>query len=224
MKITNLLEFLNEASDLQTLSYAECDGTLVNFLDLLPLDEQFMQKIDFGLIFVQYRSLQQCVIVDGLGRILSLSLLLHAICECYKKTTKKNDDAIKTIRSKYLLNGTKTKLTLNEEEQIIYNKIIFGERLSGKEKRSPIFRLLHSFWTQIKEEKLQASVIFKLLNRIYVTQIDIGSVQPRDLYYSLNKNNREINQLLLIDDYMKSIGLRKEWDSIKQIYNFYELG
>ena len=98
MKVVNLLEFLNKAKDLYTLNYAMCDNELVNFLDLMVEDEQFTQKIDLGIMFVNQKSLDQFVIVDGLNRILSLSLLLHAVCECYKKTTAQNDKAIKTMQ------------------------------------------------------------------------------------------------------------------------------
>ena len=130
MEIVNLLEFLNNAKDLYTLDYASCEHELVNFLDLMIEDEQFTQKIDLGIIYTKQKTLDQFMIIDGLSRILSLSLLLHAICECYKKTSPKNDNAIKTIRSKYLLDGSKTKLKLPQEAQIIYDKILFGERLS----------------------------------------------------------------------------------------------
>ena len=69
MKVVNLLEFLNKAKDLYTLNYAMCDNELVNFLDLMVEDEQFTQKIDLGIMFVNQKSLDQFVIVDGLNRI-----------------------------------------------------------------------------------------------------------------------------------------------------------
>lgn len=218
MEIVNLLEFLNKAKDLYTLDYAVCDNELVNFLDLMTQDEQFTKKIDLGIIYLYQRNLEQFTIVDGLNRILSLSLLLHAICECYKKTSEKNDRAIQTIRKKYLLNGSKTKLKLPQAEQIIFEKIIFGERLSGKEKQSPIFVLLHDFWVQIKEEKLQAINIFNMLEKIYVAVVETGEVSKRDIYYTLNKNNSNLNQLSLIEDYLISLGLKNEWDDLKSIY------
>ncbi len=61
MKVVNLLEFLNKAKDLYTLNYAMCDNELVNFLDLMVEDEQFTQKIDLGIMFVNQKSLDQFV-------------------------------------------------------------------------------------------------------------------------------------------------------------------
>ena len=219
METINLLEFLNKAKDLYTLNYAVCGDELVNFLDLMTEDEQFTAKIDLGIIYLEEKNLGQYTIIDGLNRILSLSLLLHAVCECYKKTSAKNDKAIHTIRTKYLIDGSKTKLRLPEKEQVIFEKIIFGERLSGKEKQSPLFVLLHNFWSQIKEEKLQAATIFNMLGKISVFAVESENVSKRDLFYSLNKNNPKINQLLLIEDYLNSFGLINEWENLKRIYN-----
>lgn len=217
MKVVNLLEFINNAKDLFTLDYAKCDDKLVNFLDLMTEDVQFTQKIDLGIVFVYQKTLDQYVIVDGLNRILSLSLLLHAVCECYKKTTAQNEKAIKTIRSKYLLNGTKLKLRLNEKDSIIYDKIINGERLSGHEKRSPMFVLLHNFWSQIKAENLQAANIFTMLKKIFVTVVDTNNVSKRNLYYKLN-GNRNLDQISLIEDYLNENGVYEDWSLIRNKY------
>lgn len=219
MEVVNLLDFLNKAKDIHALDYAACNEVLVNFLDFMTEDEQFTQKISLGVMFVKQRTSDQYTIVDGLARILSLSLLLHAICECYKKTTIKNEKAIKTIRNKYLITESHTKLHLPAEEQIIYEKIINGERLSGKEKSSPIFKLLHNFWTQIKEEDLYASNIFKMLQKVFVIMDETDNVPQRDLYFELNKHKKNINQLLLIKNYLKNIGIESEWNKIVDIYN-----
>ena len=217
MKVVNLLEFINNAHNLFTLNYAKCSDKLVNFLDLMTEDEQFTQKIDLGIIFVDQKSLDQYTIVDGLNRILSLSLLLHAVCECYKKTSAQNDKAIRTIRKKYLLSGGKSKLRLNEKDNELFNKIINGERLSGHEKATPMFKLLHNFWTQIKEEKLQAAKIFTMLKKIEVTLVETDNVSKRNLYYKLN-SSRKLNQIAFIEDFLRENGVEKIWQEIRDKY------
>lgn len=218
MEIVNLLKFLNTVHDLYTLDFARCNRELVNFLDLMTEDEQFTRSIDLGLIYLHQRTLDQYTIVDGLSRIVSLSLLLHAICECYKKTSSQNEKAIQTIRSKYLFSGSKLKLHLQDEDAELYSKIINGERLSGIEKSKPMFVLLHNFWSQIKNEKIHAGNIFKMLQKIHVALIDTETVSRRDLYYSINKHNRKINQIILIDNYLKENGVLAQWEEIKNTY------
>ena len=220
MESKNLLEFLNKIKTLAALQYARCDSKLINFLDLIAVEEEFTQRIDLGIIYLSEITLEKSEIIDGLNRLLSLSLLLHAICECYKKTTEKNEKAIKTIRKKYLLTNTRTKLRLPKDMQDIYDKIIFGERLSGKEKESPMFVLLHNFWVQIKEEKLQASRIFAMLQKITVTVVDTDNMNPRDLYYSINHEKRNLNQIMLIDDYLDKNQTKEIWQDIKKIYKY----
>ena len=215
MKVVNLLEFLNNAQSLFTLNYAKCSEELVNFLDLMTEDEQFTQRIDLGIIFVDQKSFDEFTIVDGLNRILSLSLLLHAVCECYKKTTAQNEKAIRTIRKKYLLSHCKSKLKLKEKDNELFNKIINGERLSGHEKAKPMFKLLHNFWSQIKDEKLQAAKIFTMLKKIEVTLVETDDVSKRNLYYKLN-SNRNLNQITLIEDFLRENGVEKHWQEIRK--------
>lgn len=219
MEVVNLLKFLNNVSDLYTLDFAKCNREMLNFLEVITEDEQFTRSIDLGLIYVHQRSMDQYTIVDGLNRIVSLCVLLHAVCECYKQTTPQNDKAIQTIRSKYLFSsGSKLKLHLQNDDAELYSKIINGERLSGHEKSKPMFVLLHNVWSQIKEEKIQASHIFKMLQKINVVLIDTDVVSKRDLYYRINKSNRKINQIVMIDNYLKENGVLDIWENIKSSY------
>ena len=221
MEVVNLLKFINSVSDLYTLDFARCDGNLINLLDLMNEDEQFTRNIDLGIIYINQLSLEQYTIVDGLNRILSLYLLLHAICECYKKTTPQNEKAIKTIRSKYIFShGSKFKLHLPDDYSALFAKIINGERLSGQEKNSSMFCLLHNLWTQIKQEKLQAGHIFKMLQKINVTIVETDNVSKRDLYYKINSEKRELNQISLINNYLKENGILEFWNDIKESYFF----
>ena len=217
MKVVNLLKFLNSAKLLSALDYVQCSRKLIDFLDLMTEDEQFTRNINFGVIYVNEYAKDQYYIVDGLSRVLSLSLLLHAVCECYKKTTPRNNEAIRTIRSKYLVIDNIPRLCLSNEDSKVYEKIINGERLSGIEKATPMFKLLHKFWVQIKTENLQASKIFTMLNKINVTIVETNNVSKRDLYYKLNEN-RKVNQISLIDDFLIQNGLREIWQQIKDSY------
>ena len=88
-------------------------------------------------------------------------------------------------------------MKLPQEAQIIYNKIIFGERLSGKEKDSQMFKLLHSFWTQIKEEKLQAAAQALVLQAREMAQAENDEQEPEDIDkdYTPVKRAKEENEV-----------------------------
>lgn len=218
MEVKNLLEFLNKSKNLYALDYAVCDSRLINFLELISVEEEFIRRIDLGLIYISEINLEKKGVIDGLNRILSLSLLLHAICECYKKTTERNEKAINTIRKKYLLNNTRTKLRLSKDMQVIYDKIIYGERLSGREKEHPMFVLLHDYWQEIKDNQLKASNIFAMLQKITVTVVEADNINNRDLYYSLNHDTKQLNQIKLIDDYLDKPKTKDIWREIKGLY------
>lgn len=218
MRAVSLLEFLNSAKDVCSLEYDECFHP-ADILSLINEDEQFVQRINFGIIYVHTKIQDKYTIIGGLSGIISLSLLLHAVCECYKKTSPRNDSAIRTIRSKYLLNNKRSKLRLKPAAQELYDKIINHERLSGREKDSKMFKLLHKFWSDIKENKLQAAHIFKMLQRVFVTIVDADEIPARELYYTLHKNSPDLNQLVLIQNYLKNLGIENAWTHILEIFN-----
>ena len=218
MEVVNLLDFIKNIKDFYALDCATCSPSFANFLNIISEDEQFTHKIDLGIIYIKPKTMDQYTIVDGLNRILALSLLLHAVCECYKKTTPRNERAITTIRTKYLLDGSRAKLRLLPKDQEVYDKIIFGERLSGKEKQTPMFQTLHAFWTHIKTEGMQAAKIFNMLDKIQVTLVDTEAVPPREVYYNINKFGKDLNHLLLIENYLKDIGIKAEWENLQKIF------
>ena len=78
MIILNLLEFLNSVKILTALEYAKVDNRLVNFLDLMSEDEQFTYRIDFGVMYLFCSTSEQYTIIDGLNRLLSLSLPIYS--------------------------------------------------------------------------------------------------------------------------------------------------
>lgn len=217
MEVINLLVLLNKVKSIHTLNFAEANYGAIDYLNIIAKDEMFMQKIDLGVMFIQQQTSEQFKVIDGLGRLVSLSLLLHAVCECYKKTSQKNDKAIENIRTKYLLDGNNTKLRFSPEVQKVYDKIIFGERMSGREKASPMFQLLHDFWAKIKENRLQAAKIFESLSKLFVSIVDIENFNERDLYYSLNGAQRKLDQKLLIENFFNEFGLTDSWSSIKKV-------
>ena len=52
MEEENLLEFLNKNKTLYALEYAVCNSELINFLDLISMEEEFTKRINLGVIYI----------------------------------------------------------------------------------------------------------------------------------------------------------------------------
>ena len=73
--------------------------------------------------------------------------------------------------------------------------------------------------TEIKTKELQAANIFNTLSKITVNIVEIENVSSRDIYYSLNKNQKELDQLLLIKSFIKEKNVLNEWETFLNSFN-----
>ena len=77
MESVNLLQFLNIYEELSAPNFATCELGLFNFFDLFGDEPQFTQEINLGVFYVSQKTLDRCIVIDGINRIISLSLLLQ---------------------------------------------------------------------------------------------------------------------------------------------------
>lgn len=56
-----------------------------------------------------------------------------------------------------------------------------------------------------------------MLKKIFVTVVETEGVSKRNIYYKLN-NNRNLDQIALIEDYLKENGVEKDWYAIRDKY------
>ena len=57
-----------------------------------------------------------------------------------------------------------------------------------------------------------------MLQKINVVLVDTEDVSMRDMYYRLNKSNRKLNQITLIDDYIAEKVVTAQWEEIKNLF------
>lgn len=205
MKNLTVLEFLIEFKNIYTpLFNTEYNFSYKNLLNEIIINKDATSPINLGVITYQKQGVEDCLLIDGTQRIISFSLLLYALCECYKKTSYKNEESINKIHSRYLFSENKTKLQLPEELQFIYSKIINQEKLSDLEKKHPMFEMLHNFWEAIKIDKLAASTLFKEISglRMLIEESEETVFNPRDLYCLLNLQTKKLNETELISHYL----------------------
>lgn len=222
LRTLNLLDILNKSQELYSTDYSgefEAPADLLeNILENSNLDE----PITNGIMFFQKFEEKSYLVVDGLKRIIQFSLLLHAICECYKRTNDKNSRAIELIKKRYLFSSENLKLQLIGFEKVVYEKLIKYEPMTKEEKEHPIFKQLQEYWTKIKLNNLSATKLFNEIKKINVLACiyEKSEIKNRDLYQYLNCNNSNIEELLLITNFLKEVSIEhiNSWYNILDLY------
>jgi len=201
----NLTEILHKTQAFYSTDFSADYEMPADLLEMLIENSGTKEPFLFGTIFLQKTENNSFIVIDGLKRIISLSLLLHAICECYKLTNEKNNHAIELIKKRYLFNDFGTKIQLSGYQKTIYEKIVKYEKLTPEEKENSMFNVLHTFWAKIKMNNLSAVQLFNQIKQIKVIAciFEKSDIDNRDIYQCLNCNNPDLDQLRLISSFIK---------------------
>jgi len=223
--VTSISELLTNAENLVSAGFSagynfdETDAC--QYFDEL-IENSEMQGPIFSGILILEKTEKNFTIVDGLQRITTISLLLCALCEIYKGTSKNNEEAKNKIRRTFLVNKVEPKLKLNLNEQELYKKIIFCRPLSEEEKSNNLYKTYHEFLKKIKERKITGTQLFKIILRIkFMTVItDKSDIPARDLYQAINVS-KDKSQINLISDFIvqKNAKTSSLWKKTVASYN-----
>ncbi len=221
MDLYKALEFLENTGHLYTLDYAKkClySAKLSNYMfDMSDITE----PVNLGTFYSQPIKIGEQFIVDGVSRLVGLSLFLYAICECWKNTTERNELLIRKIKANYLLRNGRPKIILKGSNNDIYEPLLLGDRIAGKNKKTVIFCTYHEYWTRLKLGNYDLKDIMDKLDKLYLYNInlaDMDSARIRDFYYTLNIDNQKLNQIALIRDFLKELDAEYEWSEIEQLF------
>ncbi len=221
MELFKSLDFLENSGFLHTLEYAKnClySAKLSNYVfDMFGITE----KAGIGVIYTKPIKLGEQFIVDGISRLVGLSLFLYAVCECWKNTSERNELIIRKIKSNYILRNDRPKIVLKGANNELYESLLLGERISGKNKKTVIFCTYHEYWTKLKLGGYDLKDIMDKLDNLYLYNInltDMDDSSVRDLYYNLNIDNTRLNQIALIRDFLKEHDAGYEWAEIEQLF------
>lgn len=205
--VINIFEILNSAkrfvSSGFSTGYSFDEVNAGEYFNELLENSAQSSQIFSGIIILEKNG-DEVVIVDGLQRITTVCILLCALCENYKNTTKVNEETREKIFNRFLMINGNTKLYLSGIDQEIYRKIVSGDKLSPKEAKNNIYKAYLGFLKEIKEKKVAGSTLFKIVSKIkFMTIIsDRSEVSAREIYEVLN--NKEQAQVNLITDFLKA--------------------
>ena len=203
--------------------------------DAINADEYFDELLEnsieetpiFSGILILEKHDKKITIVDGLQRMTTICLLLIALCEKYKDTSKNNEETRKKIYKRYLLTSPKKpKLNLGAQEQEIYKKILFGQELSKEEQTNNLSQTYFMFLQKIKEHKISGTELFRIISKIkfMVVYTNKSEVSTKELYQVLNTNKTR-SQVNLISDFLnkKDPAAGKLWQRAVNIYRELDL-
>lgn len=205
--VINVSEILSGAENIISAGFSDGynfdDVNAIEFFNELIENSTYPSPIFSGILIMQ-KSGNSYTVVDGIQRITTMSLLLCALCESYKNTSRKNDEARKKILERFLLNGSEPKLQLREEDQNVYKKILFSEALEGSEYEHNLMQAYNAFLGQMQHRKITGTDLFRVISKIefMFILVEESEVATSDLYLALNKNKSQIN---LITDYITKV-------------------
>lgn len=226
--IISVSEILNTAKSITSAGfsagYSFDEINASEYFDNLVESSAYPSPIFSGILIME-KAENNLTIIDGLQRITTISLLLCALCEHYKNTSKKNEESKNKIFKRYLVFGTEPRLNLLSDEQEIYKKILFHEELSGQESESNLVKTYRSFLSKIKEHKISGTELFRIISKIQfmLVTIEKSEVSTRELYQALN-NNKDKSQVNLIADFIAKKDSQSGIKWMKVVNTYKDLG
>ncbi len=226
--IISVSDILNNAKNLSCTKFSQgynfnAEKASLYFDDLI--NNTVSPDAIFSGILIFEKNNNGYVIIDGIQRITTICLLLCALCEFYKGTSEKNEDARKKVLERFLLSPIKeneAKLKLKKAENDIYKKIVFSDELFDEEKSSNIYETFQVFLKKLNEQKISGTVLFRVISKIQfmIVVTDKSEISARDLYQVINQDKGQ-SQVSLISDFImqQDSEVYKMWNQIEKSFN-----
>lgn len=204
--IVNISEILSKVQSISSAGfstgYSFDEVNASEFFDEVVENASFPSPIFSGILILE-KSGDNYTIIDGLQRITTINLLLCALCDRYKNTSAKNDEAKDKIMQRFLTHEGEPKLNLITNEQKIYKKILFGKKLTKTDVQSNLAKTYNEFLDRIKKHKVSGTELFRIISKIQFMLITVekSEISIRELYQALN-TNKDKPQINLISDFI----------------------
>jgi len=198
-----LLDFLmNKAHHISVLNCSSAYEYIEDLFAKVLTARYCDTDISLGIIYLKRLSNNNYLLIDGKRRFLSLMLLLKVIAEFDSNSADDISMISNQISSRYLKFASDIKFQMYGLEKTVYEKIINDEPLSYNEKQTSIYAALDIFRENLKELDIDIEHFYELLNRIKVNVVYVDTYNDRDIFYTVNKDLRPLNQLMLVKSYL----------------------
>ncbi len=221
-EILSKVQSINSAGFSAGYSFDEINAS--EFFDEVVENATFPSPIFSGILILE-KSGENYTIIDGLQRITTINLLLCALCDRYKNTSAKNNEAKNKIMQRFLTHEGEPKLNLINNEQKIYKKILFGKKLTKTELQSNLAKSYNEFLDRIKKHRISGTELFKIISKIQFMLITVekSEIPIRELYQALN-TNKDKPQINLISDFISQKDSEAGLAWAKTLKKYKELG
>lgn len=230
--VIKILEILSAAKSLNSVGFSAgynfSEEKAEEFFEELVDNIGSQAPIFSGIMIIEEADHEgNFIVVDGLQRLTTFGLLLGALCEGYKGISAKNEIARRKVFTRYLTSGDEVKLRLAGSERAIYEKIILSQLLAPHEEQTNLSKTFQFFLSKIKDRKISATDLFKLVSRIQfmVVFTDKSNISARELYQSLNGNKDDFSQINLITSFIaqNASSSTETWQNIIDNYEEHNL-
>ena len=206
-KLIDLVE-----KNISSISVLNCSSKFENTTDLIEiinLGNFSNSDIYLGVIYFLKTSKSDYILVDGKKRIISLSLLFYVLA---KRINLLNVDK----HTLSILNlFSKIKFNLYGYEKTVYEKLTTNAPLSYHDKQTALYKILEDYKDSINKMDVNELTSFCLLiDRIKFDVVYLKNSDPKAVFCFLNKDNRKLNQLILIKSYLAPLKYVKLIDDI----------
>ena len=222
MENISVLDFLSFVHRLYAPDYANNFRFEENLLNKLISNNNFDAEINIGTIFVRNSGLtHEFYVVDGLRRIISVSLILFYMFESnkYILVDKKLKDK---VFSDHLFYKEKPKIILNGKDNDIYIKMLEGEHLTSEEKSSELVNASNQFKELINANHYVIFKLYQQLKNVKILLVNVDKYCELETFYQSNKNNRNLDMHKIIEFYLASVGGSELMNNLTSLFSDYE--
>lgn len=222
MENIGVLDFLSGVHRLYAPDYASDFRFEENLLNKLISNNNFDADINIGTVFVRNAGLaHEFYIVDGLSRIISVSLILFYMFESNKYILVDKNLKDKVF-SDNLFYKSKPKIILNGQEDDIYIKMLERDFLTSEEKNSELVKASNQFKELINENHYVIFKLYQQLKNVKILLVNVDRDFELETFYQANKNNRNLDMKKIISYYLASIGGSDLMSKLSSLFSDYE--